>query len=128
MKAIKCIILLTLLFSSCNKNNVTKNNKPIVFRDVASNKIDSIDLYSFNRNCDIDTVIPDKVTAVKYAFILLSNIYGEKQIRGEFPLDVSMKDSNWIIEGSLPDGYIGGTAYVSINMKTGTINKIIHFK
>lgn len=128
MKTIIGSIFLLIIFSSCVKHNDIKSNTDIIYRDIALNKIDTIDLNTFTRTYPIDTIIPDKITAVKYAFLILSNVYGEKEIRGEFPLNISLEHSNWIITGSLPDGFIGGTAYININMKTGGVNKIIHFK
>jgi hypothetical protein len=116
------------VFSSCNKQKEINLNSPVIYKDQVTNKIDSIDLYSFKTRCQINTVIPDKTTAIKYAFILLSNVYGENNIRNEFPLNILQKDSNWIITGTLEEGYLGGTAYINIDMKTGTVNEIIHFK
>lgn len=128
MRALTLFILLSLIFTSCIKSVESKHDTGIVFKDIESNRNDTIDLNTFNKTFDIDTVIPDKSTAIKYAFIILSNVYGEQQIRGEFPLNISREKSNWIVTGSLPKNSLGGTAFISIDAKSGTVNKIIHYK
>jgi hypothetical protein len=54
-------------------------------------------------------LIPNTETAVKIAFIYLSQIYGEKTIIEEFPLNVDSIGGNWIITGTLHTE-LGGTA------------------
>lgn len=75
-----------------------------------------------------DGVIADSISAVKIAEIVLSKIYGEKQIRREKPFTALLIEGYWIIYGNLPKGYAGGVAEIFINKSNGEVIYISHGK
>jgi len=76
-------------------------------------------------------LVPDKVTAVKIAEIILINIYGEN-IKKQKPFIVTLKDNNiWVIQGRWNSKDInlqGGVAYIEIQKSDCKILKVIHGK
>jgi len=72
--------------------------------------------------------VPDEKTAVRIAEAVLSPIYGEDHIIKERPFHASLKDGVWTVSGSLPEGWIGGTAVIHIDKRTGAILSHIHYK
>ncbi len=75
-----------------------------------------------------DTLITNEKTALAIAEPILAAKYGQTQIDREKPL-VSIKVNNyWIINGTLPNGYVGGTATVILRATDGKVIKLIHYK
>jgi hypothetical protein len=73
-------------------------------------------------------IVPDSVTAVKIAEAIWLPVYG-KEIYNEQPFTAKINNKGiWIVEGSLPEGAVGGTAYAEIRKKDGKVIKINHFK
>lgn len=72
--------------------------------------------------------VPDAETAIKIAVAAWEPIYGKKKIAGEKPYKAELKDGVWVVKGSLPKGWVGGTAEAWISQETGCIIKVIHGK
>lgn len=73
------------------------------------------------------SVVPN----AKSAFILIEPIlyskYGRNQIRGQFPLQITLyDDSIWFIEGTKNNLNRGGVVHASINKKDGKIILVSH--
>jgi len=50
-------------------------------------------------------------------------------IETELPLRAKLVgDSVWIVEGTLPKNYLGGTVYIEISKQNKSVVKITHFK
>lgn len=75
-----------------------------------------------------DGFVPDAKTAIRIAVAVWSPIYGEKKIQREKPYKAKLKNGVWLVEGSLPKGYLGGVAYASISKRDGRILNVIHTK
>ena len=73
-------------------------------------------------------VISDKETAIAVAEQILFKIYGKDQILSEKPYNVGFVDSYWILSGTLPKGWVGGTFYIVLSSKDGRVIKLIHGK
>ncbi|WP_422785824.1 NTF2 fold immunity protein [Rhizorhabdus argentea] len=73
-------------------------------------------------------VISNAQTASAVAFAYLVPIYGEAQIRRELPLRATLRDEVWTVEGVLPPRSIGGTAFIALCQRNGTVLRIIHSK
>lgn len=71
--------------------------------------------------------VPDKNTAIKIAEAVWFPIYGES-IYTKKPYKIKLIKGVWIIEGSLPKGYLGGVPYIEIQKKDGKILKVMHGK
>lgn len=73
-------------------------------------------------------VIPDSITAVSIAEILLVKIYGREQINEEMPLTALLKDGYWIVYGNFPyePGAKGGVAEIVLKKDNGEVINISH--
>jgi len=137
------LILLSLLLSFC-KDKVTEqtailsgtnNQIGIKYRVVDSTEKDNFLRQQNFKSADqipegsfrYHKLIPNPETAVKIAFIYLSQVYGEKTIIDEFPLNVDSIGDNWIITGTL-HSELGGTAYIALKKNTGAVINLYHDK
>ena len=73
-----------------------------------------------------DGFVPDKETAIRIAEAIWIPIYGEEKINSEKPFKAILRDGIWIVEGSLPEGFIGGMALAEIAQKDGRIIRVSH--
>lgn len=72
--------------------------------------------------------IPNHYVAIKIAEAIWLPIYGEK-IYNEQPFNTTLlKDSVWIVTGTLPKNEIGGTVYLKIRKKDGLVLCVTHNK
>ena len=73
-----------------------------------------------------DGYVPDVRTAIKIAVAVWEPIYGVEQIAGERPYRAYLAHGIWTVEGSLPEGTIGGVALAEIRQDDGKILRVIH--
>jgi hypothetical protein len=71
--------------------------------------------------------VPNKETAITIAVTVLGPIYGKDKIEAESPFFAYLVDGYWIIKGSLPEGWKGGTAVVVISKTSGEIIHLTHY-
>jgi hypothetical protein len=136
-------ILIALLLSFC-KEKVTEqtailktidNQLEIKYRIVDSSQKDSFMRQQYLKSADIisndslsyQELIPNSETAVKIAYVYLSQVYGEKTIIDEFPLNVDSIGGTWIITGS-GNAEKGGTVFIRLKKNTGTVINLYHDK
>ena len=81
-----------------------------------------------NYHTAVNKVLPDKKTAISVAEPILFNGYGKDQIIAEKPYNVALIDGYWIMSGTLPDGYVGGTFLIVLSEKNGRVIKMTHGK
>ncbi len=85
---------------------------------------DPLDVYNSQNG-----TIPDAKAAVGIAKIILNYCYGEGTINKEKPFNVELVNNRvWYIYGSLPKGYYGGVAQISIQKSDGKVLAIFHGK
>lgn len=72
--------------------------------------------------------VPDEQTAIRIAVAIWEPIYGHKQSESQKPYRARLKDGVWIVEGSLPKGWIGGVALAEIWKEDGRILRVSHGK
>jgi hypothetical protein len=70
--------------------------------------------------------VADKEIAVNIAKAVWISIYGKEQIEREKPYKAFLKEGVWYIEGSLPEGWLGGVAEAEIAKDDGHIIRISH--
>jgi NTF2 fold immunity protein len=76
--------------------------------------------------------VPNEKVAARIAEAVLSEIYGDKQIRKQLPFNVTLKGDVWFVNGYRPSrdffGRIikGGTAKIEISKTDGKILRVIH--
>jgi hypothetical protein len=75
-----------------------------------------------------NNVIKNKKDLIAYAEPILFKKYGKRHIMFERPYVISFKKGIWVMEGTLPKGWEGGTFYIEINAKDGEVIQIVHFK
>lgn len=72
--------------------------------------------------------VPDKETAIKIAEAIWLPIYGEK-VLDKKPFHARLKnDSIWVVDGTLPEGYLGGVPHAEINKYSCEVLYVIHGK
>ena len=72
--------------------------------------------------------VPDATTAARIAVAVWIPIYGAAQIESEKPYTASLSGGVWSVQGSLPAGSVGGTAYAEIAKSDGRIIRVTHGK
>jgi hypothetical protein len=72
--------------------------------------------------------VPDEKTAIRIAVAVWIPIYGEKQIEEEKPYQAKLDKGVWTVEGSLPEGWLGGVAVAEIAKDDGCILRVSHGK
>jgi hypothetical protein len=73
-------------------------------------------------------VIPDEGTAVRVGMAVLSPVYGEAKIKSEMPFKAKLSKGVWAIEGTLPNGMVGGVASIRIKKLDGRVLGMSHGK
>jgi hypothetical protein len=71
--------------------------------------------------------VPDERTAIAIAEAVFIPIYGKEQIDSEKPLKGKLKNGIWTVQGSLPKGWDGGNAVVTIARQNGRIVFVTHY-
>jgi hypothetical protein len=70
--------------------------------------------------------VPDSLTAVRIAEAVWTPIYGAAQIQGQRPFRASLHGDVWTVEGSLPQGWVGGVALAELSKRDGRILRVSH--
>lgn len=73
-------------------------------------------------------IIKDTISAVKIAETILFDIYGKQNIEKQKPYEIYFLDQYWIISGTLPENYKGGTFLIIIDSRNSKILKITYGK
>lgn len=72
--------------------------------------------------------VPDKDSAIGLAVVVWQSIYGKEQIEKQKPYQAIRVDDCWYVTGSLPRGWIGGTAEAVIRVHDGSFLNVSHGK
>ena len=77
-----------------------------------------------------DGYVAKETTAIKIAEAVLSDIYGDAQIKFELPLTAKLENEVWTVTGTLrTKGYYkGGVATILISKDSGCILSVSHEK
>jgi hypothetical protein len=73
-------------------------------------------------------IIKDKETSVNVAESILFDTYGKGNITKQRPYETYLVDNFWVIFGTLPKGYSGGTFLIIINATNSKIIRLTHGK
>jgi len=71
-------------------------------------------------------LVPDAETAVSIAVAVFKPIFGEQKIKSQQPFKAELKGEIWHVYGSLPQGWLGGTAEAHISRKDGRVIRVWH--
>lgn len=117
------LLILTFNFICCQQRN-------ILGKERAKEVLNST-LYTFSKQ-HLENVSPiilkKEATAVETAEKILFDIYGKDNIVKQRPYEVYFIDKYWIIMGTLPKGYDGGTFEIVIDARTEKALSIAHGK
>ncbi|MBR3453052.1 MAG: hypothetical protein IKH25_09350 [Muribaculaceae bacterium] len=73
-------------------------------------------------------MVPDKETAIKIAESVWYPIYGS-EIYTELPFIAELEgDTVWEVRGSLPEGWLGGTAVIRLRKSDAAVQNVWHEK
>ena len=73
-------------------------------------------------------IIKDSETAISIAEPILFSIYGKDNITKQQPYENYFIDNYWVISGTLPKKYLGGTFLIIIDARDCKIVRITHGK
>lgn len=127
LKAIFFLTTLTISLNACGQN---KSDHLIVGKSHAQKALKSALSGKAQHNV-IDNksiIIKDRLTAIQIAEPILFSIYGKDNIIQQRPYEAYFVDNYWVITGTLPEDYLGGTFLIIINAFNIQIIKISHGK
>jgi len=121
MKYLLICLLLLPLFSSAQQLTKTElQEERQIIKEALNDK--TYKQFSFNK------AIPDKQTAIAVVKPTLFKSYGKDQILNEKPCQIYLIDGYWILSGTLPKGWVGGTFFIIMSAKDGRVIKWTHSK
>jgi hypothetical protein len=124
------IFLLLAVISSCGqaKDETLKDERLRLGLEVAGEKLKTALTDSTQHNL-VNTrrlFIPDSITAVQVAEPVLFKIYGKSNIASERPYETYLINHYWVIMGTLPKEWLGGTFLLILDAQDGRIIKLTH--
>lgn len=130
MRKIKLLSVLTLFTFTLSARGQIKNDHIMLGRHLAEKELKAAltRKESFNVVNNKAPIIKDSLTAIKIAEPILFNIYGKKDIMKERPYEVYLVKNFWVISGTLPKGYLGGTFLIIIDSRNCKVIEITHGK
>ncbi len=130
MKNIKAIYLLTLLTSTLTACGQTKGDRTILGKSYAEQELKSAltDKTQHNVIDNRNIIIKDSLTATNIAEPILFGIYGKDNITKQRPYEIYFIDNYWLITGTLPSGWKGGTFLIIIDSRDSKVVRITHGK
>lgn len=94
----------------------------------SENKADSCVKKAYDRIQPEQKKLTKIEDVISVAEKVLFPIFGEEKIKGEQPYNIFKYKNKWIVNGSLPEGWDGGTFEIIINADTSKIESLIHYK
>jgi hypothetical protein len=76
----------------------------------------------------VEKVIKDEQTAISVAEAMLFSIYGKENIVRQRPYERYLINDYWVLNGTLPKDWVGGTFLIIINSTDGKVIKLTHGK
>ena len=127
IKAFYFLTLLTFTLTACAQ---TKGNRTILGKLYAAQELKSAltDKSQHNVIDNKTVIIKDSLTAIEVAEPILFSIYGKDNIIKQRPYETYFIDSYWVICGTLPKEYLGGTFLLIIDSRDCKIIRITHGK
>ena len=121
------LFALTITQTGCGQNNSDNIEAGAKYaREALKKSLTDSTLHNvINRQ---DTLIKDKQTAIRIAESILFDIYGAKEIKWQRPYDAYNVDNYWVINGTLPKGYKGGTFLIILDAHDSRVVRISHGK
>ena len=130
MRTIKTFFFLTLLTFTLTACGQTKNDRTILGKSYAEQELRFAlaDKSKYNYIDGKTIIIKDSVIAISVAEPILFSIYGKDNITEQRPYETFLIDNYWVICGTLPKDYLGGTFVIIIDSRDSRIVKIYQGK
>jgi NTF2 fold immunity protein len=127
LKRILTLLSLIIYFASCGQN---KSDRLILGKKYAEEELKSslTDTTMHNILKTETIIIKDSLTATTIAEIILFGIYGKGNITKQKPYEIYHINNYWLLTGTLPKGWKGGTFLIIIDDRNSQIIKITHGK
>lgn len=123
------IILYCLFFChiSFSQNSFSQNNER---RKVAEKELELALSKKSGHNVinQKNTIIKDSLSAITIAETILFNIYDKTSILEQKPYEIYHINNYWVIFGTLPKDYKGGTFLIILDDRNSEIIRITHGK
>ena len=72
--------------------------------------------------------LPDSIAAVRFAEPILFRTYGKKPIVDERPYEIYLIDKYWVLMGTLPENWDGGTFTIILDSRDSRVIELTHGK
>jgi hypothetical protein len=127
IKAISFLTLLTCTLIACGH---TRSGRTILGKSFAKQelKLALTDKPQYNVIDNKTVIIKDSLTAINIAEPILFSIYGKDNITNQRPYEIYFIDDYWVISGTLPKEYLGGTFSIIIDSRNCETIRITHGK
>jgi hypothetical protein len=127
IKKILALFSLVIYMTSCGQ---TKKDRLILGKKYAQEELKSAlsDSTKYNVLISLDVIIKDSLTATTIAESILFGIYGKGNIIKQKPYEIYHLENYWLLTGTLPSGWDGGTFLIIIDDRNSQIIKITHGK
>ncbi|HEY4540557.1 MAG TPA: NTF2 fold immunity protein [Faecalibacter sp.] len=127
MKHLLILLFLSIINISCAQENKQqlilgeKYAKEVLEETLKNNRVHNV--------IDNKTpIIKNDSTAITVAESILFEIYGENNIINQRPYKIHKIENYYVISGTLPKNYVGGTFLIIINSLNSEIIRITHGK
>ena len=119
--------MLTFTLSACGQ---PKGDRTILGKEYAEREIKSslLDKSQHNVINNKAVIIKDSLTALNIAEPLLFSIYGKNNITKQRPYEIYFIDNYWLITGTLPSDWKGGTFLIIMDSRDSKVIRITHGK
>ena len=119
--------LLTVALSSCGQTTTDKQKlgEANARQQLRSTLIDRSIHNVINSN---SLLIKDKETAINVVEPILFSVYRKDNIIKQRPYKTYLIDNYWIVSGTLPQGYLGGTFLIILDATDSKIIRLTHGK
>ena len=127
IKSILTMSILTIYLTGCGQN---KSDRLVLGKKYAEQEIKSAlsDTTKHNVLNSKTIIIKDSLTATTIAEAVLFGIYGKANITKQKPYEIYHVDNYWLLIGTLPKGWVGGTFLIILDDRNSQIIKLTHGK
>jgi len=124
----RLILIIILILFSMTTFAQGNNERTILGEEWAKKYIDERIKEKNKYYLPKDGIIKNKEMAMQIAEIYLNSIYGADVIEDEKPFEVYNYNRYWLVAGTLPKGWIGGTAVIIMSQNSGQVLDVIHYQ
>lgn len=120
------IVYIILFFQfSCGQSSQKRTSLGL---DYAKSELKNALTNKIEKQILVDTLIPDKATAISVSETILFKIYGRENIVIQRPYEINKINEYWVLNGTLPKNMLGGTFLIILNSTNAQVIKLTHGK